>query len=118
MAILISIDGVPMPTPSTFNILTQDLHADSTTRTEAGVAIINRVRAEVYKLECEWSVITEAELKVIKDAVRPVTTTVVFEDSDGTVKTRVFYTGDKKSVPRKLFDNDRRWDYSFNMVEV
>lgn len=112
------IGSVDMPTPSKFDVLTQDLHAESTTRTEAGYMVINRIRADVYKLECGWTAITETNLNTIRTAISPVTVSVTFSDANGTVRTKTFYTGDKKAEPRKLFDSDKRWDFSFNMVEV
>lgn len=113
-----TINGLDMPAPSKFDILTQDLHAESTTRTQSGHMVINRIRSEVYKLELGWTAITQEKLDIIKSATQSVTMSVTFRDTDGIVKTKTFYSGDKKSEPRKLFDDDKRWDYSFNLVEV
>lgn len=115
---IITINGTPMPEPSKYSVSTNDLHADSSTRTETGRLIINRIRANVYKIECGWSAITSNQLNVIKNATNPVTVSVTFLDGNGAYVTKTMYSGDKKIDPVKIFDNDKRWNYSFNLIEV
>lgn len=117
MAIL-KIGGVDMPEPSKYSVSTSDLHADSSTRTETGHLVINRIRSGVYKLEVGWNALNAADLTTIRNATSGVTFNVTFLDIDGTTKTKTMYSGDYKSEPRRLFGNDKRWDISFNLIEV
>lgn len=117
MAIL-TINGTPMPEPSKYTVSTSDLHADSSTRTETGHLVINRIRSGVYKLEVGWSALNGADVTTIRNATDGVTFIVTFLDIDGTFKTKTMYSGDYKSDPRRLYGTDKRWDISFNLIEV
>ena len=114
---MISINGVDLPTPTSFKIPQSDLDSSDTGRNEAGYLQRYRIRQGVYKVELEWKAIKSGDADRILNAVKPsaVNATIL---TTGGIKTKRMYVGDRDvSIARYWKKDDVRWDVSFNLTE-
>lgn len=70
------IDGVELPTPSSYEYTEADFDSSDSTRTETGILVRKRIRHGVHTVKGKWNAITTEELNVILKAVEPVWVTV------------------------------------------
>lgn len=70
------INGVEMPTPSSYEYTEADFDSSDSTRTETGVLVRKRIRRGVHTIKCKWSAITTEQLNIILKAIEPVWVTV------------------------------------------
>lgn len=114
---MITINGVGLPTPSSFKLPQFDLDSGDTTRNEAGYMQRDRVRQGIYKIELEWKGIKSVDANKILNAIKPSAINVTFPTTSG-VKTKRMYAGDRNvSIARYFKTSDVRWDVSFNLIE-
>ncbi|MFT8313171.1 MAG: DUF6711 family protein [Clostridium sp.] len=113
----LSINGVAVAAPKTFQVDLVDLDSDTTQRNAKGVLMRDRLR-QMRKLECEWGPLTNAEISTILQAVNPVNFPVVYPDPyTGNDQTRTFYAGDR-SAPKYDFNKDLWLGLKFDLIEV
>lgn len=113
---LIAINGVDIPTPSSYSIGIQDL--SNAERNANGTMIIERI-ATKRKIELAWAFLTREQISIILNAVSPVFFTVEYMDPlNGDIKSGTFYCGDR-SIGLIDFKNSipRYKDIKFNLVE-
>lgn len=113
---MIKINGVTIPTPSTYQVGIQDL--SKAERNANGTMIIERI-ATKRKLEMSWSYLSQSDLSVLLQAVSGVFFTVQYPDpQDGTLKTGEFYSGDRSAGAIDYKNGVMRWkDIKFNLIE-
>lgn len=99
MAALISINGVDLPDPSSFQLALQDIDAATTTRSANGTMCRDRVvggASSKRKIELEWKGITMKTSKTILTAIKDEFFTVTYPDAyEGAYRTATFYAGDR-----------------------
>lgn len=69
--IYLKIDGVTMPTPSSYEYIEADFDSPDSTRSETGVLNRDRIRRGVLSPKFKWNAITTKQLRKILDAVEP-----------------------------------------------
>ncbi|OMF54675.1 hypothetical protein BK138_16075 [Paenibacillus rhizosphaerae] len=113
---LISIDGVELPTPSDYVPSIQDI--SKAERNANGTMIIERI-ATKRKLELAWKYLSQDELAKVLKAVSPVFFKVTYLDPEaGGNKTGTFYCGDRSAPAMDYIDGVIRWkDIKFNLIE-
>lgn len=113
---LIVINGVDIPTPSSFSIGIQDL--SNAERNANGTMIIERV-ATKRKIELAWEFLTREQISTILNAVNPVFFNVEYIDPLlGDIKNGTFYSGDRSMALIDFRNGIPRYkDIKFNLVE-
>lgn len=113
---MIAIDGVVIPTPSTYLVGIMDI--SKAERNAKGEMIIERV-ATKRKLELSWLHLSAVELQALLQSVSPVFFVVQYPDpQDGAIRTGTFYTGDRSVGALDYKEGQVRWrDIKFNLVE-
>lgn len=69
--VYLKLDGVKMPTPSSYEFTEADFDSSDSTRSETGVLIRKRIRRGVHTVLCKWNAITTEDLRIIMNAVKP-----------------------------------------------
>lgn len=113
---LIAINGVDMPTPSSYSWGIMDL--SKAERNALGTLIIERI-ATKRKIELSWSYLTPEQLQTLLTAVGSVTFSLSYLDAQtNTTLTGTFYSGDR-NVGMIDFNNGvpRYKDVKFNLIE-
>ena len=113
---LIKINGVDIPTPSSYSIGVQDL--SNAERNANGTMIIERIATKI-KIELAWSFLTKEQTSLILNTVSDVFFRVEYIDPViGGYKSGTFYCGDR-SIGLIDFKNGlpRYKDIKFNLVE-
>ena len=88
------INGVELPTPSSYEYTEADFDSSDSTRTETGILVRKRIRRGVHTVKAKWNTITTEQLNVILKAVEPVWVTVkAFSPKVTTGDRMVTYTG-------------------------
>lgn len=115
------IDGVAIPTPSTYNYSQEDLSSEETGRTLDGTMHKDVVAVkDVYA--CTWKKLSWADTATLIKAIRG-KTKVRFLHADPTVPNEMvegwFYIGQRTSVALNLKDSKKTWgDISFSFIEI
>lgn len=113
------VDGVELPTPSTFEWGMIDVSASDSGRTQDAQMHKNRI-AQKRQLKLSWSGTDTARTAKILQMVNPEYIRVTYPDAmSGTDETRTFYVGDR-SAPIKIWTiNNKRYEtLSFDLIEV
>lgn len=115
---MITIDGVDLPSPSSFKLPRFDMDSGDTNRNELGVLQRDRIRQGIYKIELEFKGINSSNLYLIESAIEPAELNVTFPTPTGK-QTKKMYAGDRNVEMVKYDDNPDliRWNLSFNLVE-
>ena len=116
--IMLKVDGVEMPCPSSFQWGLQDISASESGRTDDSLMHKNRV-AQKRKISLGWNGLLWADTSKILKAVNPEYIQVTYPDMmSGKYETRTFYVGDR-SAPVKCWwvGNKRMEVLSFDIIE-
>lgn len=110
------INGVVVSTPKVFKVGISDIDGE-TGRTARGTMIRDRVAVK-RKLECEWGMLSQADVSKILNAVSNVFFTITYPDPQLNTVTKTFYVGDR-SVPAYSWANPLKpWsNLSMNFIE-
>ncbi len=115
---MIVIGAVDLPDPASYDVQRSDLDSENTGRSEAGVLQRDRVRAGVYKLSLTFRV-TKTDLKVITDALAPVSFSCTFFDpTTSSAPTKTMYAGDRRA--KMIYypaTGETRWELSVDLIE-
>ncbi len=113
---MIKINGVEIPTPSSYSVGIQDL--SKAERNVLGDMIIERI-ATKRKLELSWNHLSKEDLAVVLQKVSPVFFTVEYIDPEANAKkTGTFYCGDRTVGALDYINGKIRWkDIKFNLIE-
>ena len=102
MDVMITVDGVGMPCPSTFEWGLQDISAAESGRTDDTIMHKNRV-GQKRKISLGWQAINWETTSKIMQAFNPEYVSVKYPDMlSGKYETRTFYVGDR-TAPVKLW---------------
>lgn len=113
---MININGVEIPTPSSYNVGIMDL--SKAERNVNGDMVIERI-ATKRKLELGWSYLSKEDLARVLHLVSPVFFTATYIDpQDDGVKIGTFYAGDRNAGAMDYINGKIRWkDVKFNLIE-
>lgn len=117
--IMIEVDGLPVPCPSTYTFGLQDVSAAESGRTEDTKMHKNRV-GQKRKIGLSWLAKDWQETAQIMQAFNPEYITVRYPDMlSGKYEARQFYVGDR-SAPVKLWWSNKKLieSISFDIIEV
>jgi hypothetical protein len=113
----LQINGVDMPTPSTFSIALSDLDSDSTKRNEQGILQRDRIRQGIYKLSCNWNALSQADASLLLHAVSSASFSVTYPDPLSGTNTITAYVGDRTPDMVSYQNGQPRWTISFDLIE-
>lgn len=119
MAIL-TIDGVAVHDPSSFQVDIMDLSSEETGRLLNGNANKDIVAIK-RKLNCSWNVLTWSQCShLLKQVKNKPSFTVVYPDpEDGIYVSKRFYVGDRTAPAIMLANGKEYWNgVSFNFIEI
>lgn len=116
--IMITVDGVAMPCPSSFSWGLQDISAAESGRTDDTIMHKNRV-GQKRKISLAWIAKDWQTTARIMRAVNPEYISVRYPDMmSGKYETRTFYVGDR-TAPVKMWQAGRKMieQISFDIIE-
>lgn len=118
--VLLSIDGVPLPTPTKYDFEFSDLDTEKTGRDLNYFMIRHRKRADVYSFPLSWENIGLDDLRTIFNATSPEMFEATFFDVvSGEFITKTMYAGNRK-VKTSIIEGDLSdvvCSISFNLIE-
>lgn len=113
---MISINGVAIATPKTFEATISDLDGESN-RNADGELIRDRIAVK-RKLNLEWGPLTQAETQTLLSAVSSVFFTVTFPDPMSGVVTKTMYVGDRTAPAYQYVNGEVKWQgLKMNFIE-
>lgn len=113
---MLSINGVAIATPKSFQVDIQDLDGESN-RNAQGDMIRDRI-ATKRKLECEWGPLTQNEIQILLSAVSSVFFTVTFPDPQLGMVTKTMYVGDRTAPAYQYINGEVKWQgLKMNFIE-
>ena len=115
----VTIGSTQLPAPSKYSTSRFDIDSEGTKRNEQGYLQRYRVRQGLYRLELEWTGITDAQASAIDTATAPSTFSVTFDTPNGPV-TKTMYVGDRQfdEVMHANMATTKRWDVKLALIEV
>lgn len=116
--IMLTVDGVALPCPSSFTWGLNDVSLGESGRTENAEMQKNRV-AQKRKLEISWNGLTWQQCSQILQAVNPEYIEVQYPDlMSGEYETRTFYVGDRSAPFKSWYIGGQRVEsLSFDFIE-
>ena len=117
MAVLniLSIDGVQLPTPTTYSVSYQDLDSSNTKRSEDGMLHRKRVRESMAKIKVSWNNLDTDKADLILNAVSPASFSVIYYF--GVQKTATMYVSDRSCELVRVNYDQAKWNLEFSLVE-
>lgn len=113
---MISINGVKIAAPKTYEVTVQDLDGD-TNRNANGGLIRDRIAVK-RKLNLEWGPLTQSEISTLLSAVSSVFFTVTFPGPQLGMITKTMYVGDRTSPAYTWVDGKVKWSgLKMNFIE-
>ncbi|HFU4173945.1 TPA: DUF6711 family protein [Streptococcus suis] len=110
------INGVTVVPPKSFQVAINDVDGD-TGRNANGDMVRDRITTK-RKLECEWGMLTQAEMALIQSAVQPVFFSVSYPDPILGQTSKTFYVGDRTAPAYSFTEKFKPWSgLKFNLVE-
>lgn len=115
------IDGVSIPTPSTYKFGLEDLSSEETGRTLDGV-MHKDVVDDKDRYECTWKKLSWEDTAILLNAINK-KTSFMFTYVDPRVPnqwlTNRFYVGERSMVAINLNDENNTWsDISFTFIRI
>ena len=118
--VLLSIDGVALPTPTKYDFEFSDLDTEKTGRDLNYFMIRQRKRADVYSFPLSWEDIGLDDLRIIFNATSPEMFEATFFDIvSGEFITKTMYAGNRQ-VKTSIIKGDLSdvvCSISFNLIE-
>lgn len=118
--ILLRINNVNMPNPTTYQVQKSDLDGTGTTRSITGVLHRERIRADIVKISVGWDSLTYNQLSTIINNISNESFSVSYFDGSNVLKTITAYVGDKTLDLVAVNSNnitDNRWNLKCNFVQ-
>ena len=113
---MISINGVAIATPKTFEATVSDLDGESN-RNANGELIRDRIAVK-RKLNLEWGPLTQSETQTLLNSVSSVFFTVTFPDPMSGVVTKTMYVGDRTAPAYQCINGEVKWQgLKMNFIE-
>ncbi|MEN8079150.1 DUF6711 family protein [Clostridioides difficile] len=113
---MLSINGVAIATPKSFQVDIQDLDGESN-RNAQGDMIRDRIAVK-RKISLEWPPLTQSESSTLLNAVSSVYFTVTFPDPKDGMITKTMYVGDRTTPAYQFKDGQVKWSgLKMNFIE-
>ena len=112
---IVSINGVQLPTPTTYSVDYSDVDSPDTGRSEDGMLHRSRVRSGLAKVKLEWRQLNTDKADLILNAITPDSFTVVYYF--GVQKTATMYAGDKSCELVRISYEQAKWNIKVNLIE-
>lgn len=113
---MISINGVAIATPKTYEATVTDLDGESN-RNANGELIRDRIAVK-RKLNLEWGPLTQSEIQTLLNAVSSVFFTVTFPDPMSGMVTKTMYVGDRTAPAYSFINGQVKWQgLKMNFIE-
>lgn len=112
---ILSIGGVQLPAPMTYEVEYNDLDSEDTGRSEDGMLHRVRVRQGVAKIKVAWEQLTQANVDLILNAIEPASFTVVYYF--GTQKIATMYAGNQSLKCLRINQGQAKWNLAFDLIE-
>lgn len=110
------INGVTIVAPKSFKVSISDVDGE-TGRNARGDMVRDRVAVK-RKLECEWGLLSQAEMSALLTAVKSEFFTVSYPDPEVGIVSRTFYVGDRSAPAYSWANNLKPWSgLSMNFIE-
>lgn len=113
---LITVNGVNLPTPTSFDVGIQDI--SKAERNANGTMIIERI-ATKRSLSLSYAYLLQSDTSMVLNAISPVFFTVTYVDPQtGGTNTGTFYPGDRKAGMLDFINGVPRYkDVQFQLIE-
>ena len=113
---MISINGVQIATPKTYEVTVSDLDGESN-RNAKGELIRDRIAVK-RKLNLEWGPLTQTEIQTLLNSVSDVFFTVIFPDPMVGMITKTMYVGDRTAPAYQFVNGEIEWQgLKMNFIE-
>ena len=113
---MLSINGVAIATPKTFEVAVSDLDGESN-RNANGELIRDRIAVK-RKINLEWGPLSQGEIQTLLNAVSSVFFTVTFPDPMSGVVTKTMYVGDRTAPAYQYINGEVKWQgLKMNFIE-
>lgn len=113
---MISINGVQIATPKTYEVTVSDLDGESN-RNAKGELIRDRIAVK-RKLNLEWRPLTQTEIQTLLNSVSDVFFTVTFPDPELGMITKTMYVGDRTAPAYQFVNGEIKWQgLKMNFIE-
>lgn len=113
---MISINGVKIATPKTYEATVSDLDGESN-RNANGELIRDRIAVK-RKLNLEWPPLSQSEIAPILNAVSGAFFTVTFPDPQLGMVTKTMYVGDRIAPAYQYINGEVKWQgLKMNFIE-
>ncbi|WP_294186341.1 DUF6711 family protein [uncultured Clostridium sp.] len=113
---MISINGVQIATPKTYEVTVSDLDGESN-RNAKGELIRDRIAVK-RKLNLEWRPLTQTEIQTLLNSVSDVFFTVTFPDPELGMITKTMYVGDRTAPAYQYVNGEVKWQgLKMNFIE-
>lgn len=116
---MLKINGVPIKSPSVFQVDIYDLDSPDTARNTLGEMLRDRIAVK-RKLICEWPPLTMAEISPLLQAVKDVYFEVAYPDpvTGNLAETKTFYVGDRTAPLLLVRSGEYLWEgLKMNFIE-
>ncbi len=110
---MISINGVQIATPKTYEVTVSDLDGESN-RNAKGELIRDRIAVK-RKLNLEWRPLTQTEIQTLLNSVSDVFFTVTFPDPELGMITKTMYVGDRTAPAYQYVNGEVKDSVKFRM---
>lgn len=112
------INNIDVPSNSKLEVSMSDLdNKDGTGRTESGYAFRDRLRIGVRHLSVEYTMLTDAEIQKVLNAIDAEFFPVEYKDPQHGKITKTFYVGDRVAPLEVFIDGVAGWNLKFELVE-
>ena len=115
---MLSINGVAIATPKTFEVTISDLDGESNRNTN-GDLIRDRIAVK-RKMDCEWPPLAQPEISTLLNAVSDVFFEVTYPDPMDGVITKTMYVGDRSAPAYSYNGSTKQVEWSglkMNFIE-
>ena len=113
---MISINGVQIATPKTYEVTVSDLDGESN-RNAKGELIRDRIAVK-RKLNLEWRQLTQTDIQTLLNSVSDVFFTVTFPDPELGMITKTMYVGDRTAPAYQYVNGEVKWQgLKMNFIE-
>lgn len=116
--IMVSLNGVDLPSPSVYRVGRQDLDSEDSGRNELGFLTRDRLREGVLKLDLEYWAIDNSDAVLILNALTSTEINVQFL-LEGYTTSKTMYVSDRNSeLVRFMNRKDKMaWNINFSLIE-
>lgn len=116
---LLTVDGVALKEPSTYDMTYKDLDSDNSFTSETGILNRDMIRANQRNISVSWERLTLGEMKSILHAVsgKSEFQLTYFDFYDMDFRNGKFYANDRQGVGKRIKVKEGLFSLSFNITE-